>query len=232
MSSSVRPGRVYRPADAGGEVFVLGETARETLPEAGPVADAGGVLAAARERAAAALHEAEARAAAIIAAAEGDAAAVREAGRAQGFAAGRAEAESQLRDYVELARRAAADGACLRDSVAEQSIDVLARAVGLATRRIVGEYYEAAPERTALACAEALRAAAGQEVLCIRVHPGVAAAVQAHLADAAAYVRPDEGVAIGGAIIDLRHGTIDATLDARLSLMELALGEASGGLQP
>jgi flagellar biosynthesis/type III secretory pathway protein FliH len=52
--------------------------------------------------------------------------------------------------------------------------------------------------------------------------------IQAWLADAARYVRPDEGVAIGGCIIDLRNGTLDASLDARLSLMDLALGEAAG----
>jgi flagellar biosynthesis/type III secretory pathway protein FliH len=44
-------------------------------------------------------------------------------------------------------------------------------------------------------------------------------------------VRPDDAVEAGGCIIDLRNGTIDATLDARLSLMELALREAGGEVQ-
>jgi flagellar biosynthesis/type III secretory pathway protein FliH len=33
---------------------------------------------------------------------------------------------------------------------------------------------------------------------------------------------------MGGCLIDVRNGTIDASLDTRLSLMELALRDAGG----
>ena len=67
-------------------------------------------------------------------------------------------------------------------------------------------------------------------MIAIRVHPALAGAVSASLTSSGGYVRPDETVAIGGCIIDLRMGTLDATLDARLSMLELALAEAGGEL--
>jgi flagellar biosynthesis/type III secretory pathway protein FliH len=65
----------------------------------------------------------------------------------------------------------------------------------------------------------------------IRLHPDVAGRVEVSLPDAARYIVPDEGVAVGGCIVDLAHGRIDATLDTRLSLMELALKHAGGEVE-
>ena len=228
MNSSVRPGRVYRPAEGSDDVFVLGERSREELPTPGAMATASALLAAAEQRAAEIVAEAERQAAAMVSDAAGRAGSFRDQGYSDGYAQGRAQAETEIAQYVELARQAAQSGESIRRGVAEQSAALIARAVMLATRRIVGEYYEGDPARTAAACEEALRAAAGQDVLSIRVNPAVAGAVIARVADAARYVRPDEGVEIGGCIIDVRHGTLDASLDARLSLMELALAAASG----
>jgi flagellar biosynthesis/type III secretory pathway protein FliH len=231
MSSSHKAGRVIRAARSEDDVFVLGETVR-SVPAPAAIATATEVLAAAERQAADILALARSEADTLVANAQAEAATIettaRETGYREGFAAGRQAALAELEQCLALARQAASEGKAIRDSVAEQSAAVVARATALATRRIVGEYYEADPERTALACADALRAAAGQEILAIRVHPGVAGSVQATLVDVAAYIRPDESVAIGGCIIDLRHGTLDATLDARLSLMDLALNEAGG----
>lgn len=235
MSSSVRPGRVIRSAP-GDDLFVLGQSTRARIPTEGTLATAASVIDAAEreaERAAASIIAgAEERAAAIIAEANASASSVRDAAHAEGFATGQAEATGETQACVQLIQRAANEGKAVRDQIAEQASAVVARAVSLALRRLTGEYYEAAPERTAAACAEALRAAAGQQVLSIRVNPAASTAVQAALSDAASYVRPDGAVAIGGCIIDLRNGTIDATLDARLALMELALREAGGEVLP
>lgn len=228
MSSSVRPGRVIRAVREQDEVYVHPDAPGPGQPRPAALATATEVVRAAEQRAAAIIAAAEAHAAAIVAAAERTAGAMRQEAYAAGLAAGRDEATTAVRECVDLARRAASEGQAVRDSVAAQASAVVARAVALATRRIVGEYYEADPARTAIACAEALRAAAGQEVLALRVNPAAAGAVQAALVDAAAYVRPDDAIEVGGCIIDVRHGTIDATLDARLSLMELALAEAGG----
>ncbi|HEY0838793.1 MAG TPA: FliH/SctL family protein [Vulgatibacter sp.] len=231
MSSLPRWGRVIRAARSDDEVFVLGETVR-SVPVPATIATATEVLAAADREAAELLSRARGEADALLANAHAAAGAIeataRDAGYGEGFAAGRQAALAELEQCLALARQAASEGKAIRDSLAEQAAAVVARATALATRRIVGEYYEADPARTALACADALRAAAGQEILAIRVHPGVLGTVQAMLVDVAAYVRADESVAVGGCIIDLRHGTLDATLDARLSLMDLALSEAGG----
>lgn len=231
MSSSARPGRVIRAAQNKDDVFLLGEDVRASVPTPAPLATAAEVLLAADARAAEIVASAEAQAAQLVAQATAEASAIREAAFNEGVEAGRAAAEQQVRDYLDVVRAAANEGKAVRDAIADQASALVARAVALATRRIVAEYYEADPARTALACAEALRAVSGQEVLALRVNPTVASAVKTALLDAAHYVQPDEGVEIGGCVIDLRHGTLDATLDARLSLMEIALTEAGGGDQ-
>jgi flagellar biosynthesis/type III secretory pathway protein FliH len=226
MNSSAKPGRVFRaaPRDEGDEVFVLGETVRQTFPGESPVATVTDILAAADRRAAGIVAAAEATATAILAKAASSVAAA----RAEGAAAGQAEAEAEIRELVELVRSAAREGKAIRDGIASQAASVIARATMLATRHIVGDYYEADPGQTAAACADALRAASGQEIVAVRVNPALVTRLQAALVDAASYIRPDEAIEVGGCIIDLRQGTLDATLETRLSLMETALAEASG----
>jgi flagellar biosynthesis/type III secretory pathway protein FliH len=225
MSSSAKRGRVYRGASHDeDDVYVLGETVRATFPADTSVATVTDILAAAERRAAGVVAAAEARAGAILAEAEASVAAA----RADGVSAGRAEGESEVSELVELVRAAAREGKSIRDSIASQAAAVVARATMLATRRIVGGHYAADPRETAAACAEAVRAASGQEIIAVRVNPALVAGVQAALVDVAAYVRPDDAIEVGGCIIDLRQGTLDATLETRLSLMQSALAEASG----
>lgn len=221
-------GRVIRSAEEHEDVFVLGESTRAVLPTHGAIATASDIRGAAEERAAAILAAAGTAAASLEAEARARAGEVRETAYSDGYAAGLAQAEAEVARLLEVARAAATDGKAIRDSIAAESASVVARAAALATRRIVGEYYEVEPGRTAAACAEALRAASGQDVLSIRVHPALADGLRATLTDSASYIRPDGAVGIGGCIVDLRHGTLDATLDARLALMDLVLAEAGG----
>lgn len=230
MNSSAKPGRVFRaaPRDEGEDVYVLGETVRSTFPADSSVATVTDILSAAERRAASLIAAAEARAAELVAAAEATVAGLRAAAREEGVSAGQAEAELEVRALVDLVRAAANEGKAIRDGIANQAAAVVARATMLATRRIVGDHYEADPQETAAACAEAIRAASGQEIVSIRVNPALVTDVQTALVDVAAYVRPDEAIEVGGCVIDLRQGTLDATLETRLSLMEQALAEASG----
>lgn len=227
-SSARRLPRVFRQDTAGEAIFVIGESSRKGLPEHGAIATATEVVANAERRAAEIVARAGAEAGRLLAEAEAAAASITAAARDEGLADGRSQAEEAISHYVDLARQAAQEGKAVRDDIASQSASVVARAASLGVRRVVGEYYEQDPERTIAACSEALRAVAGQEVVCIRVNSAVEIAVRASLVDAAAYVRPDDGVDIGGCIIDLRHGTLDATLEARLTLMDLALARAGG----
>ena len=228
MNSSAKPRRVFRPDGPGEDVFIVGQSQREQLPTHGPIADVQAVLEAAHERAAAIVAAAERHAMATVAGAESVAEEARGKAHSEGFEAGRMQAEAEFETCVALARRAAAEGKAIRDSIAEQSVALVAKAAALATRRMVAEYYEADPQRTLAICLEAVRASSGQQLLALRLHPSLGGAVQAALGDQAAYVRPDESVAIGGCIVDVRNGVIDASLDARLALMELAMAAAGG----
>lgn len=219
MSSSASRRRVIRAADGHGEVLVLGDSARRSLATTKAIATTDEMLAAAEARAATIIADARAAAGAELAQAHASAEAV----RAEGRELGRQEALAEVRELLELIRRAAAEGGAIRQSVAEEAVPLVARATALATRRLVADYYEADPERTAAVCLEAVRAAVGQEIVSVRVAPLVQEPVRASLGDADRYVVPDEAVAIGGCVIDLRNGTLDASLDARLGLMEMAL---------
>jgi flagellar biosynthesis/type III secretory pathway protein FliH len=231
MNSLARAGRVIRAARSDEDVFVLGEGVRRTVPADATLASVAAVLEATDRRADAIIEVAEEQAAGIVAEARETAAGVRAEAYEAGHAAGVALAQSEAAAALALIRSAASEGEAIRDQIANQAAGLVARAVSLALRRIVGEYYEADPARTVAACAEALRAAAGQDVVSIRVHPGLVQVVEASLSEAAGYVKPDDAVEAGGCIVDLRNGTIDATLDTRLSLMELALREAGGEVQ-
>ncbi|MCZ2112100.1 MAG: hypothetical protein LC118_21490 [Dehalococcoidia bacterium] len=228
MSSSAKPGRVIRSARHEAEdVFVFGQST-PYVPADSVLATATAVIEAGQREGEAVIAAAHDEAARVVAEAQAMAAEVREAAYSDGYQAGLQQAASEINGFVEIARRAANEGKQLRDDIAGQAAAVVARAVTLAVRRIVSEYYESDPERTGSLVAETLRAAAGQEILAIRVHSGLVDAISASLADVTTYIRPDDAVEIGGCIIDLRNGTIDATLDARLSLMDLALREAGG----
>ncbi len=229
MNSSANRGRLLRATHDDEEVFILGSS-RLAVSHSGAVSTASDLIGAAEARAAAIIAAATEEAERITAGAEDMAEAARADAHESGLDVVRAEVFAQFEAHLAIVRAAALDGKAVRDSVAAQSAALVARAVGLATRRIVGEYYEADPDRTAAACADALRSAAGQEILMIRVNPSVVGNVQAALADVARYVRPDESIEVGGCIVDLKHGTIDATLETRLSLMEFALGQSGGEL--
>jgi len=211
-------------------VFVFGEAVNEERI-APAIATADEIVGAATVRAGGLVDEARRQAAAILTEARASADAVRRVAQTEGFESGRAAALQEMNGVLDFVRRAAAEAKAIRDDIAGQSPAVVARAVALATRRIVGEYYESDPERTAVVCAEALRAASGQEILSIRVNPGLVGHVQATLLDAARYVAPDGAIVVGGCIVDLRNGTLDATLDARLALLDFALAEAGGEAQ-
>ncbi|GIW13554.1 MAG: hypothetical protein KatS3mg062_0993 [Tepidiforma sp.] len=230
MSWSARPPRIIRSASARPEsdVFVVGASS-PALPVDATVATAQEVIAAAEARAAAIIAEAEAEAARIRAAAAEEVAAAAARAAAEARAEGLARAEAEARDLLDLLRAAAREGLAIRDQVAAAAGPMLAEAVILAVRRIVGRAYAADPALTAAACEEAVRAAAGHDLLSIRVNPAVEAEVTAALGELGAYVRPDSAIEVGGCIVDVRNGTIDAALDTRISLAELTIRRAAGG---
>jgi flagellar biosynthesis/type III secretory pathway protein FliH len=231
MSSSARPSRVIRAVRPESEVFVVGGAPRRVPPVAGPTATAAEIIAAAEQQAADMLAETQSLVDRARADADHIRAAARAGGHEEGYRAGHEAALAESASLIQMLRTAAAEGEAIRGQVVAQASAVITRAVVLAVRRLVADFYDD-PARTAAAVAEAVRAASGQEILSIRVHPAAEAPVTAALADLAGYVRPDDGIEVGGCIIDLRNGTLDATLDARLSLMERAIRAAGGDDSP
>ncbi len=235
MNSSPKRGRILQTEYSNDDVFVLGQHTRAAFDHPAPVATASSLVSAAEAR----QRRAEEEGATLIEQAHQEAVAIREAARREGFdagsaeglVAGHAEADAEVRGHLDLIRRAAEEGRSIRDGIVDQSTAVIARAAMLVARRIIGEYYEANPAATAAAAEQAVRAAATQQIVSLRVHPSVVGNVQARLADLADIVLGDEAVDIGGCVIDLAHGSIDATLDGRMSLMELALQRAAGSAQ-
>jgi len=227
--------RIFRSAESDEDVFVVGETVRHYVAAEDPVTTVASLLDGAKRKAEAIEARALAVAAETVARAEAEASAIREAARREGFEAGVAEgtasASAAAARHLEVIRTAAESGTAIRDGMIDEAMPAIARAVAMACRRVVGAAFQADPSLTADACADAVRAAAGQQIISIRVHPGALDAVRACLVDVADYVRSDESLEFGGCVIDLRNGTIDATLDARLDLMELALRAAGGGIQ-
>ena len=224
--------RIFRPAESEDDVFVVGETVRRHVAADDPVTTVTNLLGGAKRRAETELAAAHDEATAIVARAEAEASAIREAARAAGFQeglrAGSTDAEGAAAGHLAILRAAAGEGLTIRDAMIDEAMPAIARAVAMACRRVVGAAFEADPGLTADACADAVRMTAGQQIISIRVSPDVLDSVRARLVDVADYVRPDDGVGLGGCVIDLRNGTIDATLDARLELMELALRAAGG----
>lgn len=233
-SSSSRRRPLLRALPAEGEVVVAPQhsSLAEVAPVGSPLATAAEIVAAAERRATEIIAAAERRAAAIVASAEQARDEARRDGYAQGLSAARAEVEAECARYVELIRAAAQEGKSIRDQVAAQSLVVVARAVELALQRIVLDWYTEHPESTLAICEEALRLAPAEQLVSVRVHPSVAARVEAALGDLGRYVRPDAGVELGGCIVDLEGGTIDATLEARLGSISEALRRAVGGGTP
>jgi flagellar biosynthesis/type III secretory pathway protein FliH len=225
-------GRLIRAAASGEDFFLVGEPSLANVETPGAFLTAGDLVRSTEARCAALIAEAEAEAVALVAEARAEAELVRRTahddGLSRGLSAGEQQAQSQFAAALDLVRRAANDGKSARDEIAAQATAVVAHAVSLAVRRVTGDYYAQDASRTAHICVEALRAAAGQDVLCIRVNPSVESEVVVALGDSGAFVRSDEAVEIGGCIVDLRNGTIDATLDARLALLDLALNRAGG----
>jgi flagellar biosynthesis/type III secretory pathway protein FliH len=232
MSSSASR-RIFRAAEAEDDVFVVGETVRRHVAAEDPVTTVASLLDGARKRSEHLVTSAQAEAEALVQSARSEAEAIREAARAAGYEAGREEGrtavESEAAGYVDLLRAAANEGRAVRDAMFDEAMPAIARAVAMACRRVVGVAFESDPSLTADACADAVRAAAGQQIISIRVNPAAVEAVRAALVDLEAYVRPDSAVELGGCLVDLKDGSIDATLETRLSLMELALRAAGGG---
>jgi len=225
-SSGKRRPVLTAPTDAGEMIVVSGATRRE-IPSVGVVSEAAAFLVEAERRAAEIIAAAQAEAGGIVNAANATAAGVREAAQQEGIAFSEAKVQREFEQYMELARAAAREGKAVHDDIVAEASQTIVGAVSLAVQRIVAEHYAADPGRTAAVCVEALRAASGQTVIRIRVNEDALPAVRTLLSRDDVPVVGDGGISIGGCVVDLEQGTIDATIESRVQLLEIGLSDES-----
>ncbi|WP_458097122.1 FliH/SctL family protein [Roseomonas sp. WA12] len=153
---------------------------------------------------------------AVLAAAREEADGVRDAARAEGLRAGRAEgaaAATRLLAETAAATRAALSGA----------EPLVAEALMLAVQRMLGE--APAAERVAAAAAEALRGLAARGEVTIRVSPGTVEAVAAAIADSdLVTVRADPSLGEADCVVETDFGHVEAGLPAQLRALRRGLG--------
>jgi flagellar assembly protein FliH len=225
MNSSAKRRPVITSAGDAGDVIIAAGAVRRSVPSLGVVSSAADFIAEAERRAAEIVTAAEVQAAGILDSANREAGGVREAAYQEGLIAGDANVKIEFEQYMELARAAAREGKAIHDDVVAESSLTIVRAVSLAVQRLVAEHYADNPEKTVAVCAEALRAAVSQTVIRIRVNETAMPAVRTSLSRDDIPVAVDNSITIGGCVVDLEQGTIDATLESRLQLLENSLSD-------
>lgn len=184
---------------------------------------------------AAALAEGSALADAMLRDAEAEAVAIRQRayieGRAAGEREGRAAARADVLAELTTLQTIALQAATLRESILLGSEAELVELTAEAARSVIGEAVTRDPELVTASVRRALDRATGVNVLRVRVNPSDATIVSAHLAQTATAateaweVSPDGTITVGGCVIDIEGGEIDARLDVQLDVVISALRE-------
>jgi flagellar biosynthesis/type III secretory pathway protein FliH len=183
----------------------------------------------------AALEETSTLAAGLLRDAEGEAVAIRQRayieGRAEGEADGRAAARADLLIELQTLQAVGLEVAAVRESILRGSEAELVELTAEAARAVVGEAVARDPALVTTSVRRALDRAAGRNVLRVRVNPADASIVSAYLdhtpatANGTWDVSPDGAITVGGCVIDIDGGEIDARLDVQLDVVINALRE-------
>lgn len=208
---------VYTGGESGGARLVAAE---DTLTESHTVATT-------------IIAEATEQAEQLLAAARGDIAALRVQAYEEGFRQGHAEAaaavEERVRGHLELLSIAAADVKTMRALVLRNTERDAIELVLDIVRKILGERAAADPLYAVELAEQALARAGNQNVVRIRVHPErreIVAAAFAERHDAAGNaieVADDQRLDLGGCVIDLRAGLVDASISTQFEETSRAL---------
>jgi flagellar biosynthesis/type III secretory pathway protein FliH len=171
-----------------------------------------------------------------LAQAEQDAAALREQARAEGFAAGRAEAMAALEPALVALQQAAAAVAAQQAEAAE-ALERRAVELGLSLAgKIVSGAIEAEPERVVDAVRGALRGIVERERIIVLVNPEDLELVRASVEDVRnslggiehCEVQAERRVARGGCIVRTPVGDVDARVETKLERAREVVASALG----
>lgn len=153
----------------------------------------------------------------------------------QGIEEGRRQAAAQLENETARAARAVEELAGLKPRLrasAERELVELALAIA---RRILRRELHVDAEAVLGLAKAALEKASLREVTEVRLHPGLAAPVRAHLARIGApqsiEIREDPSLEPGAVLVETVRGTIDASLETQLDEIGRGLADtlATGG---
>jgi flagellar assembly protein FliH len=173
---------------------------------------------------------------AVLARAEAQAEAVREAARAEGYQAGRAEALAALSPALEALQTAVSAAQAERIAAADQlEVHAVDLALFLAEKVLQGAL-AVEPERVVEAVRHALRGIVERERVTVLVHPADLELVREAMDEMRATlggiehceVQAERRVARGGAIVRTQDGDVDARVETKLQrareVVEHALG--------
>lgn len=180
-----------------------------------------------------ALEEAAGQIASLLADAESAAESIRQRayieGRASGEREGRATARLEVAGELQLLQSVGRQAAAAHDSIMRSTEAELIELTAEAARAVLGEAVARDPELVTTSVRRALDRATSMNVLRVRVHPDDASIVSAYLAQTPApgggtwEVSPEGAITIGGCVIDIDGGEIDARLDVQLETVMSAL---------
>jgi flagellar assembly protein FliH len=155
-----------------------------------------------------------------------------ESGLREGEAAGRRGAEDEVRKAVEKLAATVADIAGARTEVVRRAEADLVRLSIEIARRILHRELSVDPSALEALIRAALEKLSSQEVYRVRVHPDqeqmVRACLQRMGRHAGLEVVSDSSQERGGAIFEIAHGSLDASVDTQLREIERGLADRLG----
>jgi flagellar biosynthesis/type III secretory pathway protein FliH len=182
-----------------------------------------------------AIEEAATVTASILLNAEVEANAIRQRaymeGRAAGADEGRLAARAEVVEELQALQSVALQVAAVRESILRGAEAEIIELTIEAARAVLGEAIARDPELVVTSVQRALTRATGANVLRIRVNPQDASVVGAYFDSAATpsgaawEVTPDGAITVGGCIVDIEGGEIDARIDVQLDAIAGALRE-------
>jgi len=153
-------------------------------------------------------------------------AAVRETAFQQGEAAGRAQAQAELRPVLDQLARSVKELAGLRPRLREQAEQDLVRLAVAIARRVVRRELTIDPQTITGLVKAALEQLASGETARLLVHPGHEALVRSYLAEGGRHtitVAADASLGPGCAVFETARGNLDASAEKQLAEIERGL---------
>jgi flagellar assembly protein FliH len=154
----------------------------------------------------------------------------RQQGFQEGLAAGRSEAEAQVKPVLDRLARGIANLAGLETRIRRQSEEDLVQLALAIARRIVHRELNVHPESIQGIVKVALDRLGARDIRRVHVHPGHEQIVRDYLARAgsSAIIEADPALELGDAVFETSKGMLDATIESQLAEIERGFADRLG----